>query len=67
MVRYKAIIAYDGTNFSGFQRQPNGRTVQAELEALLTRMADGQPIMIHGSGRTAVSYTHLTLPTTERV
>lgn len=52
MVRYKAIIAYDGTNFSGFQRQPNGRTVQAELEALLTRMADGQPIMIHGSGRT---------------
>lgn len=52
MVRYKAIIAYDGTNFSGFQRQPNGRTVQAELEALLTRMADGQPIMVHGSGRT---------------
>ncbi|MFZ1781249.1 MAG: tRNA pseudouridine(38-40) synthase TruA, partial [Enterococcus aquimarinus] len=26
MVRYKAIISYDGTNFSGFQRQPKGRT-----------------------------------------
>lgn len=32
MVRYKAIIAYDGTNFSGFQSQINGRTVQDELE-----------------------------------
>lgn len=52
MVRYKAIIAYDGTNFSGFQRQPNGRTVQEELEKLLSRMADGQEVMVHGSGRT---------------
>jgi tRNA pseudouridine38-40 synthase len=25
MVRYKAIIAYDGTNFNGFQKQPNVR------------------------------------------
>ena len=32
MVRYKATIAYDGTNFQGFQRQPNGRTVQEEIE-----------------------------------
>ena len=32
MVRYKAIIAYDGTNFNGFQKQPNGRTVQEEVE-----------------------------------
>ena len=31
-VRYKAIIAYDGTQFNGFQKQPNGRTVQEELE-----------------------------------
>lgn len=52
MVRYKAVIMYDGTNFSGFQRQPNGRTVQEELEQLLTKMADGTPIQVHGSGRT---------------
>ena len=43
MVRYKAIISYDGTNFSGFQRQPKGRTVQSELEVTLSKMAS-QPI-----------------------
>ncbi|KAF1297923.1 tRNA pseudouridine(38,39,40) synthase TruA [Enterococcus sp. JM4C] len=52
MVRYKAIIAYDGTNFNGFQRQPNGRTVQEEIEKTLKKMANGQTIQIFGSGRT---------------
>lgn len=51
MVRYKAIISYDGTSFCGFQRQLKGRTVQSELEKTLSKMAD-QPIEIHGSGRT---------------
>ncbi|REC32867.1 tRNA pseudouridine(38-40) synthase TruA [Enterococcus pseudoavium] len=52
MVRYKAIIAYDGTNFNGFQRQPNGRTVQEEMEKTLTKMNNGAPVTIFGSGRT---------------
>ncbi len=51
MVRYKAIIAYDGTNFNGFQRQNNGRTIQEELEKTISKMAS-QPIKVHGSGRT---------------
>lgn len=51
MVRYKAIISYDGTNFCGFQRQLKGRTVQGELEKTLSKMAN-QSIEIHGSGRT---------------
>lgn len=51
MVRYKAIIAYDGTNFSGFQSQINGRTVQDELEKTLSKIAN-QKIKINGSGRT---------------
>lgn len=52
MPRYKAIIAYDGTNFHGFQSQPGGRTVQAEIEKTLARINNGQPIAIIGSGRT---------------
>lgn len=52
MVRYKATIAYDGTNFHGFQSQPNARTVQEEVEKTLTKMANGQPITVFGSGRT---------------
>ena len=51
MVRYKAIIAYDGSDFCGFQRQINGRTVQEELEKTLSKMAN-QEILVHGSGRT---------------
>ena len=52
MVRYKAVIAYDGTKFNGFQRQPNGRTVQEEVEKTLQKMNNGQPVTIFGSGRT---------------
>ncbi|GAA3025357.1 tRNA pseudouridine(38-40) synthase TruA [Tetragenococcus solitarius] len=51
MVRYKAIIAYDGTNFSGFQSQINGRTVQDEIEKTLSKIAN-QTVKINGSGRT---------------
>lgn len=52
MTRYKASIAYDGTAFSGFQIQNNGRTVQEELESVLTKLNSGQMVKLHGSGRT---------------
>ncbi|MFC3927684.1 tRNA pseudouridine(38-40) synthase TruA [Streptococcus caprae] len=52
MTRYKAIISYDGTLFSGFQRQPGERTVQEELEKTLQRLNSGQPVIIFGAGRT---------------
>lgn len=52
MVRYKATIAYDGTNYNGFQNQPEGRTVQGELEKTLTKMAGDRKIMVFGAGRT---------------
>lgn len=34
-MRYKCIVAYDGTNFHGFQTQLNKRTVQEEIEKAL--------------------------------
>ena len=52
MVRYKAIISYDGYQFSGFQRQPHARSVQEELEKTLTRLNRGQAVQVHGAGRT---------------
>ena len=52
MTRYTAIIAYDGTHFNGFQKQPNGRTVQEEMEKTLKKMANGKEITVFGSGRT---------------
>lgn len=38
MAHYQVIIAYDGTNFQGFQRQGSSRTVQAEIEAALRQL-----------------------------
>jgi tRNA pseudouridine38-40 synthase len=52
MVRYKCTISYDGSGFSGYQVQPNKRTVQSELEAVLTKMHKGETVKIAGSGRT---------------
>lgn len=52
MVRYKSIIAYDGTNFSGFQVQTNQRTVEAELNKTLTKINRGLPVQVFASGRT---------------
>lgn len=52
MQRYKCIIAYDGSGFSGYQVQPKGRTVQAEVENVLSKMHKGESVRIAASGRT---------------
>ena len=52
MATYKSIIAYDGTDFQGFQRQAEGlRTVQGVLETAL-RNLDWQGRSIAAAGRT---------------
>ncbi len=48
---FKLIIEYEGTEFSGWQRQPEKTTVQGELEKVLSRILN-QPITLAGSGRT---------------
>lgn len=53
--RYKATIAYDGTFFSGFQIQPNERTVQGELEKALKTINKDTFVRIHPAGRTDAS------------
>lgn len=51
-MRYCAKIAYDGTNFYGFQRQKEERTIQGELEKTLYRLNGRKKVHVHGSGRT---------------
>lgn len=48
---YLALLHYDGSDFTGWQRQPDGRTVQAEVEAVLERLC-GHRVVAHGAGRT---------------
>ncbi len=50
-MRIKLIIEYDGTNYCGWQRQPNGVTIQETLEKELFKLT-GEAIVLHGSGRT---------------
>jgi tRNA pseudouridine38-40 synthase len=45
------VLHYDGTGFSGWQRQPDRRTVQGVLESALERLCSG-PTAALGSGRT---------------
>lgn len=52
MVRLKAMISYDGTAFAGYQVQPGERTVQLEIEKVLTTMHKGVQVKITASGRT---------------
>lgn len=50
-MRYKMVIAYDGTFFHGFQRQKNYNSVQETLEKNLTEILK-TPVVIKGAGRT---------------
>lgn len=51
-MRYKCKIAYDGSGFSGYQVQPNKRTVQLELENALAKIHKGATVKVFASGRT---------------
>ena len=45
------VLHYDGADFAGWQRQPDARTVQGEVEAVLERLC-GEPVPVVGAGRT---------------
>lgn len=51
MQRVKLVFEYLGTDFSGYQIQPQKRTVQAEMENCLSLILD-ENIKIYASGRT---------------
>lgn len=61
-MRIRLDIAYDGTHFRGWARQPRLRTVQGDLEAALERIIGGSPRLVvagrtdagvHASGQVA--------------
>jgi tRNA pseudouridine38-40 synthase len=50
-MRYLISISYDGTLFYGFERQKNKRTIQGEIEKVLT-LINKKKVEIKGAGRT---------------
>jgi tRNA pseudouridine38-40 synthase len=51
MSSFKLTLAYDGTAFVGWQRQPSGESIQGWLEAVLEKI-DKRPVPVAGAGRT---------------
>lgn len=51
MAVYRLVVAYDGSPFHGFARQPGLQTVQGTIEAALTRILGAQVPTV-GAGRT---------------
>ena len=51
MQRYFIQLSYDGTNYHGWQIQPNGITVQEKVEKVLSVVAR-EKIPVTGAGRT---------------
>jgi tRNA pseudouridine38-40 synthase len=51
MRNIRLLLAYDGTDYAGWQVQPEKRTVQGELEAAIHALT-GQPVRLLSAGRT---------------
>jgi tRNA pseudouridine38-40 synthase len=51
MPRYKLVVEYDGTPFTGWQHQTNGLSVQQAVEEAIERFA-GEKVRVHCAGRT---------------
>jgi tRNA pseudouridine38-40 synthase len=51
MKSYRIVLGYDGTDFRGWQRQPDGRTVQGVLEEAVRKVTQKRTV-VHGAGRT---------------
>ena len=69
MRKYRIVIAYDGTAYSGWQYQENAVGIQQVVEDALAYL-DGAPVRVYGSSRTDagvhakgfVAHFHLTKP-----
>ena len=51
MKRVKLTVAYDGTNYCGWQVQPNGETIESVLNRHLSVLL-GEDIVVTGASRT---------------
>lgn len=51
-MRYLITFSYDGAKYNGYQKQPNEKTVQGELENALMKINHNQEVHVVASGRT---------------
>ncbi len=51
-MRYFITFSYDGSKYSGYQKQPKMKTIQGEMEKALKQINGGKNVSISASGRT---------------
>ena len=51
-MRYLMTFSYDGSKYKGYQKQPRMKTIQSEVEKVLTKINSEKKVSIHASGRT---------------
>lgn len=59
MRRIKIQLSYDGTDYHGWQVQPDLETIQGALERVISEI-EGKPVVVSGSGRTDAGVHALT-------
>src|SRR4030095_14602135 len=52
MPRFKLLIEYAGTRYSGWQIQKNARTIQGEIDRAIREISKRREFELYGSGRT---------------
>ena len=52
MMKYLITFSYDGSGYSGYQKQPKKKTIQGELEKALKKINKDNKVSVHASGRT---------------
>ena len=56
MRRIRLTVAYDGTNYCGWQIQPNGITIEEVLNKAICKLT-GEEIQVIGASRTDSGFT----------
>lgn len=51
-MRFLIDFSYSGSRFHGYQKQPGKRTIQEEIENILTNINGGKKVIIYAAGRT---------------
>ena len=51
-MRYLITFSYDGSKYNGYQKQPDTKTIQSELENALKKINHGENVSVVASGRT---------------
>ena len=51
-MKYLITFSYDGSKYNGYQKQPSKKTVQKEIEDVLTKINSNKSVSISSSGRT---------------